>query len=63
MHGAWHEVSCIVCLLFESTLALWVPQNEGIRFLVEADHVHSSSDECQEEFEALIVELGAEGED
>ena len=32
--------------------------DEGIRFITEAEHVHSSSDEFQERFEQLCYKLG-----
>ena len=32
--------------------------DEGIRFITEAEHVHSSSDEFQERFEQLCYQLG-----
>ena len=35
--------------------------DEEIKFITEAEHVHSSSDQCYEQFEELRVRLGMDG--
>ena len=37
-----------------------VPANQDVRFITEAEHVHSSSDEFQDRFEQLCYHLGIE---
>lgn len=45
----------------ESVLkAQQIPCMENMRFITEAEHVHSSSDELQERFEQLCYQLGIE---
>jgi len=47
--------------LFESILADYnIPCQEEIRFITEAEHVHSSSEELHQEFEQLKYRLGIE---
>lgn len=39
-----------------------VYEDEGIRFITEAEHVHSSSDEMYKQFQTLCMRLGMEAE-
>ena len=38
-----------------------VVENQKIKFITEAEHVHSSSDECVERFQQLRTDLGLDG--
>ncbi len=48
---------------FEFTLeSHGVGENEGIKFITEAEHIHSSSDEFAEQFSQLKTALGLDGD-